>query len=791
MKNKILIIFLILYSFISKLNAKEFLFDAKNILITNNGNLITANNGTAISSDKNIQIKGHKFEYNKIQKILRSFNSVTYLKKKNLKINSNKVFYDEINSILIAEGDVEIFDQIKNYTILSDGIILDLNNNIIKSDFKTILKDKFNNKLISKNFNHNLTSSILKLEEVEFFDSKKNYINIDIAYVNFDENKLIGKDININLTNESFNKKNDPRLKGRSAILNENKAELTKAVFTLCEKNDNCPPWELSAEKIIHDKDKKIITYSNAWLKIYDLPLVYFPKFFHPDPTVERQSGFLMPTIKNSPNKTSYLSIPYYHVLNDNKDITFTPRLFNRDKLLLQTEFRQVNKNSSHMSDVSFLTETNKNNKNHFFYNYERKFDFQNFSENNLNIKLQQTNNDTYLKGNNIKTFLSNNYDVLETSVNLDLYSENILINSNLILYEDLNKNSSDKYEYILPKINLIKNFNTNYNGDLKLISNSHIKNYDTNVQEKININDLIFTSNPKITKYGFYNNQELILKNSNSSAKNSSNFKNENNIYLSGLYQFNSSLPMVNKSKNYKKILKPKFSLKLSPQNDKNINNEEFRMDANNIFNLNRLTSNETIEGGISLAYGNEFSISNLNNSKEIFSINLANNIRLKENDNLPKSNQLGGKTSNFFGEATFSPNDIITTKYNLSVKNNLQEISYENLIAQINLNKFVTTFDYLNENNTIEKNSYLLTTAKYNLDDTNSLSLSTRENKTSKLTEYYNLAYQYKNDCLAASLEYNKTYYSDRDIKPDESIFFKLTIIPFGETSSPNLFK
>ena len=47
----------------------------------------------------------------------------------------------------------------------------------------------------------------------------------------------------------------------------------------------------------------------------------------------------------------------------------------------------------------------------------------------------------------------------------------------------------------------------------------------------------------------------------------------------------------------------------------------------------------------------------------------------------------------------------------------------------------------------------------------------------------------YQYKNDCLAAAIEYNKDYYSDRELKPTESIFFKLTIIPFGQTNSPNL--
>ena len=67
---------------------------------------------------------------------------------------------------------------------------------------------------------------------------------------------------------------------------------------------------------------------------------------------------------------------------------------------------------------------------------------------------------------------------------------------------------------------------------------------------------------------------------------------------------------------------------------------------------------------------------------------------------------------------------------------------------------------------------------------------SIFSRENKEKDLTEYYNLIYQYKNDCLAASIEYNKNYYDDRDIKPQENIYLKLTIMPFGQVAStPNL--
>ena len=86
-------------------------------------------------------------------------------------------------------------------------------------------------------------------------------------------------------------------------------------------------------------------------------------------------------------------------------------------------------------------------------------------------------------------------------------------------------------------------------------------------------------------------------------------------------------------------------------------------------------------------------------------------------------------------------------------------------------------------------DKNSYFLSQTTYNLNESNNLSFSTRENLKTNLTEYYNLIYEYKNDCLKASIEYQKDYYTDRDIKPGENIFFNLTIIPFGTTSSPNL--
>ena len=97
-------------------------------------------------------------------------------------------------------------------------------------------------------------------------------------------------------------------------------------------KNDSCPPWSLKADKIQHDKNKKQLIYKNALLQIYDFPVLYFPKFFHPDPTVKRQSGLLQPKLSNSNVLGSSVAIPYFYILSHDSDNTFTPTLFDKNQ---------------------------------------------------------------------------------------------------------------------------------------------------------------------------------------------------------------------------------------------------------------------------------------------------------------------------------------------------------------------------------------------------------------------------------------------------------------------------
>ena len=96
------------------------------------------------------------------------------------------------------------------------------------------------------------------------------------------------------------NNENDPRVNAVSGYGDEFNTYFRKGVFTTCKKKDKCPPWKIRSGEFRHDKIKKQIIYKDAWLDIYDYPIVYFPRFFHPDPTVKRQSGFLKPKFGSS-----------------------------------------------------------------------------------------------------------------------------------------------------------------------------------------------------------------------------------------------------------------------------------------------------------------------------------------------------------------------------------------------------------------------------------------------------------------------------------------------------------
>ena len=785
MKNKINLL-LIFASFILFANlslAEEINFESNTIDILNKGELIKATGNVKAIVENGLVISGDKSEYNKKKSILTiTGNVLVEDNKKNIYLETDEVIYKKDQEIIITKGKTisKIEDE---YEIIGGEIIHDRQRMMFSSKDNTIIKDYLGNIFEAEEFKFELKNELISAKILILNDQFGNKYNFSNAVVNLKNNEVLAKDVDVDFKNSLFgNKDNEPRLKGNSVISNQNETNIYKAVFTTCKKIEgkNCPSWSIYADEVKHDKKKKTIKYKNAWLKIFDKPILYFPTFFHPDPSVDRQSGFLSPTILNSSYSGQSIQIPYYKVISENKDLTISPRLFFDDNLLLQTEYRQANKNSDAILDVSYNREDDKS-RSHFFTNLIRQN-----KENTYEINIQKVNGDKYFKLHEIKSALITNKSTLNSFLKFKNDGKNYLFDASLEVFEDLTKKSSDRYEYIYPNYNFSKNFQNmeSYNGNLNFGSSGFQKNYDTNVYEAKVINDLKYSSNSFINN-GFLNRFDFLIKNVNINSNNSTNYRDQLENKLLSTIMFESRYPLFKEGNNFNKNLTPIISAKYSPTETKNLKDLDRRIDYSNVFSLNRLGEGDAIEGGESLTFGIEYSESSKDDS-ELFSVGLANVIRTKENDDLPIKSSLGQKSSDIFGEIVFNPSKHLNFEYDFSIDNNLDKTNYNLLKAGLTINNFITSFEFLEEDNFIGNKSYITNKTTYNLDNNNSISFNGTKDLDKGISEYYNLIYEYRNDCLSAAVEYNKTFYSDGDLKPQKNIFFMIKILPFVDTNN-----
>ena len=806
---------------------KNIIINAEKIsYLKNEEKVFAIGNVKLVDKNKNIIIKTDEISYLKNkEKIFAKGDVQLEDKTKDIFVNANQISYLKNEGKIVADGNVVLIDKSKDITINTIKITYLKNINKIYSEGETKAYIGSKYKFFSKDV------TFLK-DEMKLYSSEKTIINdsnlstFELGSFDYEIKKEFLKGTNIiivensslppgksdklyfsngffNLKNRNFKTgstkiklkknlfdrpENDPRLYGVSSTKKDGITSVKKAVFTSCKKTDSCPPWQLEASEIKHDKNKKQLIYDNAILKVYDVPVFYFPKFFHPDPTVKRQSGFLQPKLNNSNILGSSLSVPYFYAISKDKDLTFSPVLFSNDVKMIQTEFRQKYENSSIITDFGITnnytsSSTNKKkNINHFFARLEKSFKLDNFIKSDLNIFFERTNKDTYLKifGDNLSesNIKPKNNDILNSGFDFFLEHEDFLFSGGADSYEDLTKKQSDRYQYILPYYNYSKNLISSNYGDISLNSKgNNILDNTNNVKSRV-INDISFKMNEKIfNNLGLRNNFNIFFKNLNSVGKNVSNYKSSPQIELQSLIELNSELPLIKITDTSSEFLIPRLSLRLNPGDMKDHSSSEREINMNNIFDINRLGLDDSFESGNSLTLGIDYKKENEENYLEI---KLASVFRDDIEINIPSQTTLNKKNSNLFGEIDYRIFELLNLNYNFSIDNKIENFEYNSVGLGLSLNNFVTNFNFIEEDSILGNTNVFENISKYNFNKENSLSFKTRRNREVNLTEYYDLIYEYKNDCLTAGIRFNKTYYEDRDLKPSEKLMFTINFYP-----------
>ena len=136
-------------------------------------------------------------------------------------------------------------------------------------------------------------------------------------------------------------------LAGDSAVRrSEDIQELNKAVYTPCPicvgDQPKEPTWSITADRVVQDSVHHLIYYRHARIRILGLPVMYFPVFWHADPSAERQSGLLAPKIGASGRRGFSYEQPYLFVFSPSADLTLSPQINTKANPFLNAHYRQA-----------------------------------------------------------------------------------------------------------------------------------------------------------------------------------------------------------------------------------------------------------------------------------------------------------------------------------------------------------------------------------------------------------------------------------------------------------------
>ena len=327
--------------------------------------------------------------------------------------------------------------------------------------------------------------------------------------------------------------------------------------------------------------------------------------------------------------------------------------------------------------------------------------------------------------------------------------------------------------------------FNSNVYGSADLLSNKKIDNYDTNKFTKFLIN----TVDWKFKEFNFASGLKGSvlgkIKNINYETKNVSEFKDDQTSEMFGALGYLTELELYKKTDQASEhFLTPKFLLKYAPDFMRK-EDTGFRLDNLNIFTLDRLDSYDNFEGGTSATIGFDYKIKKSSNE---FNFSAGQIINEKENKHMPSSSSLDEKLSDIVGQSTLKLNNNFELNYDFALDQNYNDLNYNEIGTKINLSPIKFDISYLQEKKHIGDQEYFKSDIEIMKGENGLFAFSTKRNLITNSAEYYDLSYEYLNDCLRAGLVYRREFYNDSELEPENSLMFKITLTPFGNINTPS---
>ena len=691
--------------------------------------------------------------------------------------------------------------------IYADSIDQDSNGNIVaKGNVKIIDGEQI------------LTSSIAVVNQAE----KKITLPKEFRYKDEDENYYYGTSGEFSTDFETAKINNikmllneGTRIAGVTGYKTGTQDLIDKGVFSPCNskikiKNFICPIWQVEGEKILHDRNKLFVHSKHAKMRIFNLPIYYFPYVMAPSPLrKERKSGFLSPSIGFlflGTKSTQQIAFPYYFVLGQDKELLIKPTInygggvdasqhitYEYNHVLsggllyisasTDTNFENQN-NENWLRDASIITKLKQNLNEKYHMSLTSAF-----QTSPTYLRRTDQNNPLNRKSTLSTTFNLNGYDVLEENDTLDF----LISGYQIVRNEENNSTSPTSFPYVKYitgsrnyKGNRYKNHFNFYNIFRDISTANHAKQ-----QQKI--------EHALISKKEYYSlfSKVTFRTEAHTQFYNTENKENGDDTFtgtysrifpMTGIFF---ETPIVNKKYNF--YITPKLFgiLNSSQSNSNKISNEDssdYKFGLGHYNELNRYSGTDKLDNSKRLGYGVKM-------NKDLFSLEFGQSYEIDiERNDFTRNAGLYDHLSDLLGGAAYNGiNNRINYDFRFNVDQGLMKSSSSSYTNESILGKFVLGYTQARKDtNTILETGSETLEVIYNSNDFFNYSSITGRALIDLVKDdptNYQLGYQYTDECFGLNLDFERSFYADRDLKPKDMLTIMFSFKYLGTYASTNL--
>lgn len=229
--------------------------------------------------------------------------------------------------------------------------------------------------------------------------------------------------------------------------------ELSRVVYStcdLCEKDPTRPPlWQLRALSAVQDTENKRIEYHDSVLEMWGVPVSYFPYLSHPDPSVKRSSGLLIPSLGSSKHIGAFAAQPYYWVINEQSDMTVTPMMTSKAGPQLGLEYRH-RFNAGEISLDSSINQYHGRTEGTIFARGQFNLD----PSWRIGFDLNRASSANYIRDFNLGRFAENGVSVLPSQVFLEGFGQGAYFMLNSKLYQSISTSvTNSRLPLVFPRV--------------------------------------------------------------------------------------------------------------------------------------------------------------------------------------------------------------------------------------------------------------------------------------------------------------------------------------------------